>query len=272
MFSQKSKLVVVLFLALAMTLGLIAGVGAQRNTLFEEIRTRGKIRVGYLPTCPPFGMYDEQNQPVGFDVDLSNLLAEYLGVELELIAVEPGNRLPYLKANKVDLIIGTLSRTAERTKSIDYSVPYVIAGPVVVVRKEDEEVKSIRDLAGKKIGTIPGIVGDIWARKLQPQAKFVEYRVEPDQLLALRQKKVRAIVQDITIASTYVDQYPNELKIVGEPLYRDYIAIGIKKGEGDLKDWVDWFIFEMHNIGKIHEIWEKWFTYAEPDIEANPFF
>lgn len=239
---------------------------------FNEIIDRGAVRVGVLGTAPPFGQYNDSGEVVGFDVDLANQLAEGLGVELEIVPITAQNRVPYLQSGQVDLVVGTFSRTLERTKVIDFSVPYVIAGPVVVVRSDVEGVNSIKDLAGRTIATIPGIVGDIWARELQPDAEFINYTTEADQLLALQQGQVDALVQDITIANTYAAQYPEQIKVVGEPFYRDYIAIGIPKGEHDLKNWVDWFILEMHNTGYISQLWDEYFDYPEPDVQANPFF
>jgi len=253
---------------------LIAGAGLAVNAEnhFEQIKNRNKIRIGTLLTTPPFGQRDDQNNPVGFDIDLANKLANRLGVKLELVPITPGNRIPFLKSKKIDLVVGTFSRTIEREKSVDFSVPYAIAGPVVVVPEDEEEIQDVRDLNDKRVATIPGIVSDIWTRKLAPDATFKEYRDEADQLLALRQGKVDALTQDITIARAYVDKYPDELKIVGQPFYRDYIAIGIPEGSVQLKNWIDWFVFQMHNLGEISELWEKWFPYEEPEMNVSPFF
>jgi len=267
MFKKRSFIVF-----FAVVLLMVFVVGPVSASSLDEILKRGKIRIGVLPTCPPFSQYDDAGKMCGFDVDLSNKLADDLGVELELVDTEPNNRVPYLKTGKVDLIVGTFSRTIAREKEVDFSVPYVIAGPVVVVSKDNETVKGIEDLANKNVATIPGIVADIWAKKLQPEANFKEYKVEPDQLLALRQGKVDALVQDVTIASTYVNQYPEELKIVGKPFYRDYICIGIQQGSTELKNWVDWAIFQYHNLGEISKIWDEWFTYEEPEMNYSPFF
>jgi len=262
-----SLIVVGLLLASA-----VSGLAADR---LEEILNRGTIRIGVMLICPPFGMYDENNQPVGFDVDLAKLIAEALGVELEIVPILAANRIPYLVTDKVDLVVGTFSRTSERELAVDYSVPYVRTGPALMVLAEEEEIKSVADLSGKRVALLKGTTGALWTKKLAPEGTiFVEYDYEPDQLLALMQGKVDALTQDETIISGWMAQYPGRFKIVGDLFYNDYICIGIKQGleQYNLKNWLNWFIFELHNLGTMEELWNKWFTIPMRPVEQNPFF
>lgn len=257
---------------LVLVLSVMASVAPAHANLFDTILERGTVRIGILTGVPPFGEYNERGELVGFDVDLANKLAADLGVRLEIVPTEAVNRIPFLQTGRVDLVVGTFSRTAERQKQVDFSVPYVVTGPVVVTRKESTDINGLQDLAGKRVATIPGIVGDVWARRLQPNAIYEEFMNEPDQLLALRLRQVDALVQDNTLASTYVKQYPDELRIAGTEFYRDFIAIGIPKGEHDLRSWVNWWLFEQHNLGVIAELWDKYFGGPQPDIMLSPFF
>ncbi|MGH8634316.1 MAG: transporter substrate-binding domain-containing protein, partial [Burkholderiales bacterium] len=114
-----SKLVVA---AAAITLTL-AAQPAMADRL-KDILDKGVVRVGHLVDLPPFGMTDKDQKPIGFDIDLANMLAKDLGVKLELTAVTGANRLPYLVTDKVDLIVGAFGATPERAKQISFSSAY----------------------------------------------------------------------------------------------------------------------------------------------------
>ncbi|MEM3658655.1 MAG: transporter substrate-binding domain-containing protein [Candidatus Hadarchaeum sp.] len=256
-------------------MSLLGSCGLAQADRLAEILSRGVIKIGVMLICPPFGMYDENNQPVGFDVDLSRLIAEALGVRLEIVPVLAANRIPYLVTDQVDMVVGTFSRTAEREITVDYSVPYVRTGPALMVRSEETAINSIADCSGKKVAILKGTTGALWAKKLAPAGTtFVEYDYEPDQLLALMQRKVDALVQDETIISGWMDQYPGQFKIVGELFYDDYICIGLKQGieTYNLRNWLNWFLFELHRDGVIEQLWNKWFRIPMRPVPLNPFF
>ena len=258
---------------LGLAVASVTGLG-QADRL-KAVLDRGVIKVGIMLICPPFGMYDAANQPIGFDVDLARLIAEALNVRLEIVPVLAANRIPYLVTDQVDLVVGTFSRTAERELVVDYSVPYVRTGPALMVKATETEINSIADTAGKRIALLKGTTGALWAKKLAPSGTiFIEYDYEPDQLLALMQGKVDGLVQDETIISGWMAQHPGEFKIVGELFYDDYICIGLKQGleTYNLKNWLNWFLYELHRDGVIKNLWDKWFNIPMRPVPLNPFF
>jgi len=272
---MKAMRVVGVLVALVGLAAVSVGGLAQQADRLQTILDRGVIKIGIMLICPPFGMYDANNQPVGFDVDLANLIAKALNVRLEIVPVLAANRIPYLVTDQVDLVVGTFSRTAERELVVDYSVPYVRTGPALMVRATETTINSIADTAGKRVAVLKGTTGAIWAKKLAPAGTiFIEYDYEPDQLLALMQGKVDALVQDETIISGWMSQYPGQFKIVGDLFFNDYICIGLKQGleTYNLKNWLNWFLFELHNTGVIEELWNKWFSIPMRPVEQNPFF
>lgn len=265
------KTMLVTFFLVAALLAMATETPVYAN-LFDTILERGVIRIGVQGGVPPFGEYDERGELVGLDVDLATKLAADLGVRLEMVPVETFDRIPFLQSRQVDLMIAVLSRTAERQKQIDFSIPYVVTGPVAVTRKDRTDINGVEDLVGQRVAIVPGQVSTIWVRRLQPNAIFEEFLNEPDQLTALRLGQVDALVQDSTLAAIYVKRYPDELRIASEEFYRDYIAIGVPKGEHDLRNWVNWWLFEQHNLGFIAQLWEKYFGGPQPDMMVNPFF
>src|SRR5262245_27531997 len=113
---------------------LLASAGMALADELQDIIDAGKIRVGIALTGEPIGFRDGQNNPVGYDVDVANRLAETLGVELEIVEVQGQNRIPMLQSNQIDLIIANITATMERAKSIDFTIPYLRSGIKLLVR------------------------------------------------------------------------------------------------------------------------------------------
>lgn len=89
-----------------------------------DIAARGTLRVAVPQDFPPFGSVGADMTPQGYDIDVAKLIADKLGVKVELVPVTSANRVPYLQTNKVDLVISSLGKNAEREKVIDFSTAY----------------------------------------------------------------------------------------------------------------------------------------------------
>lgn len=269
---QTARRALLVLLTLGLVLAMIApmALAQKEQDLLEEILRRKEVRVGVMLIVPPLGFRNERNEPDGFDVQIAKKMADALGVKLTLVEVLAANRIPYLLSGRVDVIIGAFSRTTERTKVIDFTFPYVMTGPVIMTHK-DSGIKSVGDLDGKRVAVVKGTTGALWTKKLAPNAKILEYDTEPDTLLALKQRKVDALVNDDTILSGYKKENP-ELEMYGPPFYRDFLAFGVPKGQHNWRRWLNSFIFDLFNQGEIDELWPKYFNYPRPKFEITPMF
>ena len=90
----------------------------------NEILDAGKVRIAVPESFAPFGSLGADGEPEGFDVDVAKLIAEDLGVELELVPVTSKQRIPYLETDKVDLVISSMGANPGRAKSIWFSSAY----------------------------------------------------------------------------------------------------------------------------------------------------
>ena len=95
---------------------------AQARSLDDIIKS-GSIRIGVNPNFPPMSSYGKTNQLEGFDIDIGNKIADALKVKAEFVPTETPQRVPFLIADRIDISLGALTRTAERAKLIDYTVP-----------------------------------------------------------------------------------------------------------------------------------------------------
>ncbi len=131
---------------------LIAIGPSARGDVLDDIKAAKKLRVAIDLGLPPYGMTDDKMQPTGSDVETAKLLAKDLGLEFELVPTTGATRIPSLQTGKADLVISTLSWTAERAKVIDFSRAYAPLRTVLAGVKSIS-VKSIADLDGKTVGT-----------------------------------------------------------------------------------------------------------------------
>ena len=134
------------------------GAVAQADTL-DDIKKADKVRIAIDTAIPPFGMTDDKMQPAGSDVETARLLAQDLGVQLEIVPTTGPSRIPTLQTNKADLVISTLSITPERAKVVDFSVPYA-DHPSVVAGLKSVQIKTLADLDGKKVAVVRGTTQD----------------------------------------------------------------------------------------------------------------
>src|SRR5690606_38844502 len=144
--------------ALACMLGLGAAP-AQANDL-AKIKADKVIRVAIDLGAPPFGTKDDTLKPIGSDVETAALLAQDLGVKLEIVPTTGANRVPFLLTNKADLVVASFSITPERQKVVAFSVPYAAIQAVVGAPK-DMNITKLEDLVGKTVISTRGTTNDI---------------------------------------------------------------------------------------------------------------
>lgn len=257
------SLMLFLFVVVSIMLFGIDSAKGQESTL-NRVLKGGKLRVLCILSTPPFGMRDPQGNPIGYDVDIAKLLAQSLGVEVEIIdSVDAANRVPYLMAGKADVAIATLGITLERAKTINYTDPYVRDGQVIVVPSENKSVKTLKDLEGLKVGVVRGGPQDILVEKYLKHANVLRYGTVADVFLALRQDKVNAVIESKVISDYQATIKPG-IKVVGEPFTTLYWGLGVRKGDYDWVNYLNIFLRDFNISGKNQEIYGKWFGGAKP--------
>lgn len=158
-----------LLIALAGAACLLSSVSAAQADQLQDIEKRGVIRIAVPQDFPPFGSVGTDLQPQGYDIDMARYLAKSMKLKLQLVPVTSANRVPYLQTDKVDLVISSLGKNAEREKVIDFSRAYApfflgVFGP------KGAELKDAAALSGKSIGVTRGAVEDMVLTSVAPQA------------------------------------------------------------------------------------------------------
>lgn len=242
-----------LFLMASLTM-----LGVAHAQSVDEIISKGKVVVAVDPTSAPFGVTGTDGQPDGYDVDVARLLAKYMGVDLELVPVTSTNRIPYLLTNRVDLVISLFSITPERALQVWFSDPYAAVGTVITARK-DKAIKSFDDLKGLKIGVPRGTIPDIiLTKKALPDVEIMRFDDEATSIQALVTGQVDALGSSTTaliVLNRGKAEKEFEPKIT---LVENHFGIGMRRGQQDLRQWVNTFVYAIKTNGELDAIARKW--------------
>ncbi|MDB9524699.1 transporter substrate-binding domain-containing protein [Oscillatoria sp. CS-180] len=226
----------------------------------DSVLSAGAIKIAVPQDSPPFGSVGTDGDPQGYDVDVAQLIAEDLEVDLELIPVTSTNRIPYLQTGRADLVISSLGATPERAKSIYFSsTPYApffsgIYGPT------DANVSSYGDLSGYTIGVTQGALEDLEVSEKAPEGveikRFEDNSVTISALLA---NQVDLIATGNTIAAKVIQDNPdasieNKFVMKNSPCY-----IGVRRGDLDMLEWVNVFIRHKRFSGDFERLSQEWF-------------
>ncbi|GFO53533.1 amino acid ABC transporter substrate-binding protein [Geomonas sp. Red276] len=253
---MKRLAAVVLGLVLACT----AGKAAFAADTLADVKKKGVLVAGVKDSLPPFGYVDEKSREiVGYDVDIVKAIAKKLGVRVELKPVTSASRMPQLMEGNIDIIAATMTKNPERAKQIGFSHTYFATGQKFITRKGS--VRSLKDLAGKKIGTAKGSTSEQNVKKAIPTATVLSFDDYPQAFLALQQGKVAAVTTDEAILAGILAKAPNKAKfeIPNVQISDEPYGLGMRKDDVKFIAFVNKTLLEMEKSGEAKRIFEKWF-------------
>jgi polar amino acid transport system substrate-binding protein len=235
-------------------------VAAAVAVFAEGQQEDNKIVVATDATWPPMEFVNEDKEIVGFDIDLMRMVAEEAGFEVEFKNTAWDGIFAGLGNENYDAVISSVTITEERKENMDFSVPYLNAGQVLIVRKETTGVTTLEDLKGERVGAQIGTTGSMEVNKVDG----VELRNYDELGLAiedLANGRIEGVVADTPIAADYAlqnDNYKDKLKITGEPFTEEYYGVAVKKGNTEVLEMINEGLEKVLDSGKVEELKDKW--------------
>ena len=236
---------------------LMLGAGAAHADLLKDIRDAKKIRIALDTGSPPYGFVNDAMKPVGSDVETAQMLAQDLGVALEIVQTTSPNRIPFLQTGKADIVVASLSVTPDREKVIDFSTPYaqilaVVAGPKAM------QINGFDDLKGKKVATTRGSNNDKVVTTGAKDAQIVRYDDDATLVTAAVSGQADIIATSPAIVSTVLAKSPQKDMVTKFTMSTVPLGIGLRKNEPELKAWInDWVVKNTAN-GRLTAIYKKY--------------
>ncbi|MCL6651886.1 amino acid ABC transporter substrate-binding protein [Agrobacterium rubi] len=224
----------------------------------SDISSRGAIRVAVPQDFPPFGSVGIDMAPRGYDIDVANLIAEKLGVKAELVPVTSANRVPYLQTNKVDLVISSLGKNADREKVIDFSVAYA---PFFngVFAPDSVKIEKAEDLSGKTIGVTRGAVEDLELTKIAPADTTIKrYEDNNGTISAFLSGQVETVATGNVVAAAILEKNPPKRPELKFLIKNSPCFIGLNKDQPALREKVDAILAAAKADGSLNAIVQKW--------------
>ncbi|TEA77730.1 transporter substrate-binding domain-containing protein [Allopusillimonas ginsengisoli] len=247
-------------------MGLAVAAQAQAEVTVDDIVSRGKLRAGMLVDLPPFGVTTADGKPDGLDADVARLMAKYLGVELEIVPVTGPNRIPYLLTNKVDVLTATFGITPERAKQVMFSIPYSQL-EMIVMGPKSLEMNSYEDTAGHTIATPRASTSDIPLTKYAPKtAKILRLDDDATAAQALLSGQAEALGTNQLILAQLAKDNPKLELEKKFTLARQFQGVTLRRGDYDLLQWTNTFIYAIKNSGELDTITQKWLDTPLPEL------
>lgn len=263
------KRILPLLLLPIVALGLLSCSKKQAETAKETKTTAQEpavkpLVVGMELAYPPFEMTDPQGKPAGISVDLAQGIANYLGRPLKIENIPFDGLIPALKTGSIDLIISSMTATSEREQSIDFSDRYLRTGLALLVAT-NSDIGGLRgplpdEGDGRTFAVKLGTTGEAFAKERLGRAQIHVLKEESACVLEVIQGRVDAFIYDQMSVYRNWERNKETTRPMLETFQIEDWAIGIRKGNDELRAKVNEFLTEFRNDGGFDRLGEKYLS------------
>jgi polar amino acid transport system substrate-binding protein len=262
---KKAALVLIVFAAVLLMLGGCADsskeVASQQSndTSWNNVEERGELIVGLCAQYPPFESVNEETKELeGFDVDLAYALGENLGVKVNIIDAQWEALLGGINKGDYDVLITCMSKQEAASSNINMSDVYYELNEVIVVKQDNETIKSVDDLNDKIVGVQSGTGAEIAVDSLDSLKEIKRYNYNPEAFIDLSNDRVDAVVVGYAYAASQLKD-KDDLKIINSPVGETAeIVMVAKKGADALTGKLNEALAAIKSNGQYDQAFDKW--------------
>lgn len=254
---------------------------AQVPTL-TKIRATGVITLAHREASVPFSYIDENKRPVGYAMELCLRVVDAVRRQLQLpnlrveyLMVSAAERLPAIQSGKADLECGNTTNTAERRRSVAFTVTHYFAGGRLLVRT-GSKIQRLTDLRNQTVVTTRGsthakTVQSRLDRGILPNVRLLEVKGATEAFAALESGQAQGFLfDDIVLYSLRAGHAkPQAFEVVGEFTSVEPLAVMLRKDDPEFKKLVDVTLSHVMVDGNIRQIYRKWFEAPIPPKGVN---
>jgi len=223
--------------------------------LFSGCSGSDKIVMATNAEFPPYE-YKEGNEIVGIDVEIAQAIAKKLGKTLVIEDMAFDSIIAAVQSGKADMGVAGMTVSADRLENVDFSDTYIQASQVIIIRKDNTDIKGPDDLVGKTVGVQLGTTGDIYAEDIE-NVTLERYNKGFEAVQALQQGKIDAVIIDDQPAAVFASQN-DDIMVIDEPFTDEEYAIAVKKGNTELLKKINEAIKELKDSGELQKIFDKY--------------
>ncbi|MGH6899624.1 MAG: transporter substrate-binding domain-containing protein [Geminicoccaceae bacterium] len=260
---------------IALSTLLVVAASADAGEVLDRVLAKGVLVMSTDAEYPPQSSLDENNQFIGFDIDVGKEIAERLGVDIEFVTpswdvITAGNW-----AGRWDISVGSMTPTAARREVLDFPAIYYYTPAALVVHEDNQDIATPADAGGKTIGVGVATTYESYLKKdlvidaegapeFDYQIDDANIRTYDTDLLALDDLRlgdgvrVDAVITALpTVLGAIDNGYP--LKVVGDPLFLEPLSVAIDKGDPELGARIAEIVNAMRDDGTLAELSTKWY-------------
>lgn len=252
---------------LTLVVSMFSFIGCKKTTekvdnSLSALKERGVFVLGLDDSFPPLGFRNEDNEIVGYDIDLAKEVVKRLGVTFKAQPIDWDAKEMELATGKIDCIWNGLTMTPDREAVLAFTKPYLNNDQVLVVR-ENSGIETLADMKGKTVGIQSGSTAQIAVEGDEEFAASLGSKVMfKDNVTALNDLDIGGIdgvVMDSVVANYSIAQSKKAFKVITDPLAQEAYGVAFRKSDIQLRDEVQKILIEMQNDGTVTAISEKWF-------------
>jgi cystine transport system substrate-binding protein len=220
------------------------------------IKSAGSFKIGTEGTYAPFTFHDASGKLVGFDVEIGEAVAAKLGVKAQFIEGKWDGLIAGIDAKRYDAVINQVGITEARKQKYDFSQPYIASKAVLVVRQDNEDIKTFVDLKGKK--SAQSLTSNYGKLAEQSGAELVGTDGFDQSIQLVLTRRADATINDSLSFLDFKKQKPDApVKIAAQQENAEYSGIIVRKGEPELVAAIDKALADIKADGTYQKISDK---------------
>jgi ABC-type amino acid transport substrate-binding protein len=269
-----------IFTALSIALLAPAPGGANVGSTLEQIAQTGRIRIGFRQSVPPMSFRDGEGNPVGYSIDLCNLIVEAVKEELDdpdiavdFLPVNSQNRFSALSDNKIDLLCGATTKTLSRAEQVDFT-QLTFATGASLMSLQSAPVNTVEDLQGQKVGVVKGTTTEkvleeaLGRTGTDAEIVVVDSAVEGFDLLKDGEVAAFSADQVVLIGILFTADFPRRYGVSEVTFSYEPFALALRRNDADFRLIADRVLSRLYRSGRIIEIYGRWFGRFSDEIPS----
>jgi len=249
---------------------------AAEDDSWQKVQTAGVLRVATSADYPPFSYQNQEYEIDGFDPALIRAIGDKLGVQVQITDYAFEGLAAALDVGQADVAIAAISMTPERASVVEFSNVYYVGKDGILARADSgiERVDQIPQFGGKRVGVQKRSVYEAWAQTylvdlgVIPQDRLFAYAKPEHAVGDLKLGRLDVVIMDLQPAvQTLADP---DLKLVGEGLNQQLLAIALPEGANALKAHIDGALLALQNEGRVTQLAQTYLGLRPEDIIPPP--
>lgn len=234
------------------------------SPVMDRIISRGEVRVGVSGDMPPMNLLTKEDNIIGLDVDLATIIADAMGVRLNLQKLDFAELLPALESGRIDMIVSNMTMTPGRNLKVAFVGPYFTSGKAFLTKRSSiAQAKGLPDVNTPQytFAALKGSTSEAVIRQGAPQAKLVSAATQNEAIQMVVDGKVDAMIADypICIVAAYRNPAAGLISVV-TPITYEPVGVAVPKGDPHLLNWLDNFLRGLEKAGYMDDLGRKWFA------------